>query len=381
MNTAPDRLHTLRRLALLAAVLCFGVVVFGAFVRLSNAGLSCPDWPTCYGKLTWPVHAAEIEVANAAFERPVEVSKAWREQAHRMLAGALVLATFALAWLAWRARGENARVPWRAAFATAALIVFQALLGMWTVTLKLKPVIVMAHLLGGVATLALLVYIATRLHANGAASIPSFPRRRESINSREVSKSLDSRLRGNQEQSTGVLRGGNDVQAENAPARAAIIVAIALVAIQIALGGWTSANYAALACGFDFPKCLGEWWPATDFRNAFVLWRGIGVDYEGGVLDGPARAAIQLTHRLFAIVVVGHLLALGARMLRMPAWRVAGGVLIVLVAIQIALGIGNVWLGLPLPVATLHTAGAALLLALLVWMLARLESPRVKATA
>ncbi|MEO6066199.1 MAG: COX15/CtaA family protein, partial [Lysobacterales bacterium] len=152
--------------------------------------------------------------------------------------------------------------------------------------------------------------------------------------------------------------------------------------IQIALGGWTSANYAALACGFDFPKCLGEWWPATDFRSAFVLWRGVGVDYEGGVLDGPARAAIQLAHRLFAIVVAGHLLALAARMLRAPAWRAVGGVLMVLVAIQIALGIGNVRLGLPLPIATLHNAGAALLLALLVWLLARVVSvPRERAAA
>ncbi len=331
----------LRRLAWIAAVLCFGVVVFGAFVRLSNAGLSCPDWPTCYGKLTWPAHADDIAIANAEFERPVEVGKAWREQAHRMLAGALVLTTFALAWLAWRARAAAAVVPWRAALGAATLIVFQAMLGMWTVTLKLKPVIVMAHLLGGMATLALLVWIATRLRAD-ATGRPD---------------------------------------AGWAPKRAAVVVAIVLVAMQIALGGWTSSNYAALACGFDFPKCLGEWWPATDFRNAFVLWRGIGVDYEGGVLDGPARAAIQLTHRLFAIVVAGQLLALGARLLHAPSWRIAGIALIVLLAIQIAFGVGNVRLGLPLPLATLHNAGAAMILALLVWMLARLEPPSVQASA
>lgn len=341
MSTVPDRLRLPRRLAVLAAILCFGVVVFGAFVRLSNAGLACPDWPTCYGKLTWPVHATDIAVANAEFERPVEVGKAWREQAHRILAGSLVLVTFALAWLAWRARSTAAGVPSRTALMAAALIVFQAMLGMWTVTLKLKPVIVMAHLLGGMATLALLVWIATRLHAKWGSGSDS--------------------------------SGGKPQSAPHsgAPKRAAILVAIVLVAIQIALGGWTSANYAALACGFDFPKCLGAWWPATDFRNGFVLWRGIGVDYEGGVLDGPARAAIQLTHRLFAVLVAGHLFALGSRLLRAPAWRLAGTGLIVLVAIQIALGIGNVQLGLPLPVATLHNAGAALLLALLVWMLAR----------
>ncbi len=330
----------LRRLAWIAAVLCFGVVVFGAFVRLSNAGLSCPDWPTCYGKLTWPVHADDIATANAAFERPVEVGKAWREQAHRLLAGALVLTTFALAWLVWRARAAAAVVPWRAALGAATLIVFQALLGMWTVTLKLKPVIVMAHLLGGMTTLALLVWIAMRLRPD-ATGRPD---------------------------------------AGWAPKRAAVVVAIVLVAMQIALGGWTSANYAALACGLDFPKCLGEWWPATDFRNAFVLWRGIGVDYEGGVLDGPARAAIQLAHRLFAVFVAGHVLALAVRMARVARWRAMGVGLIALVVVQVALGIGNVRLGLPLPVATMHNAGAALLLAMLVGLLARL-APRGPADA
>ncbi len=333
---AQHRLRGLRRLAWIAVLLCFGVVVFGAFVRLSNAGLSCPDWPTCYGKLAWPVHADEIAHANANYERPVEVAKASREQGHRMLAGALVLTTFALAWLVFRARAIDGAVPWRAAAGASVLIVFQALLGMWTVTLKLKPVIVMAHLLGGMATLALLVWIASRLRTPSAP--PTGP--------------------------------------AGAPKRAAVIVAIVLVAMQIALGGWTSANYAALACGVDFPKCLGEWWPATDFRNAFVLWRGVGVDYEGGVLDGPARATIQLVHRLFAILVAGHLLALGARMLRLPGWRHAGAALVTLLLVQVALGIGNVQAGLPLPVATLHNAGAALLLALLVAMLARLAPAR-----
>ena len=332
MTNLHDRLRLPRRLAVLASILCLGVVVFGAFVRLSNAGLSCPDWPTCYGKLTWPVHAVDIAVANAEYARPVELAKAWKEQAHRILAGGLVLLTFGLAWLTWRARASAADVPWRAASVVAALIVFQVMLGMWTVTLKLKPVIVMAHLLGGMATLALLVWIATRLRASAISHL----------------------------------------QTAGAPKRVAIIVGIVLVAIQIALGGWTSANYAALACGLDFPKCLGEWWPATDFRNAFVLWRGIGVDYEGGVLDGPARAAIQLTHRLFAILVAGHLFALGSSMMRATKWRIAGVGLIALVAIQIALGIGNVQLGLPLPVATMHNAGAAFLLALLVWILARI---------
>jgi len=159
-----------RRLAALAAALALLVTVFGAFVRLSNAGLSCPDWPTCYGRLTWPEHEADIARANEAFpERPVESHKAWREQVHRFLAGGLIVATFALAALSWRRRREPG-YPWKVPFAASILIVFQALLGMWTVTWKLKPIVVMAHLLGGMATFALLVWIWTRSRGAGAAA-------------------------------------------------------------------------------------------------------------------------------------------------------------------------------------------------------------------
>jgi cytochrome c oxidase assembly protein subunit 15 len=297
-------------------------------VRLSNAGLSCPDWPTCYGQLAWPTQAHEIDSANAAFpERPVESHKAWREQVHRMLAGTLVVLTFALAAWGWRRRRE-AGVAHRVALAAAGLIVFQALLGMWTVTWKLKPIVVMAHLLGGMATFALLSW--TALRASG-------------------------------------FRAG----AQAAPKRAAIVVGIVLLALQIALGGWTSSNYAALACGMDFPTCLGQWWPETDFREGFVLWRGVGVDYEGGVLDAPARTAIQLAHRIMAVLVFGHLLGLAIRALKLPAWRAAGGALLAALVTQILLGIANVLTGLPLPVATAHNAGAALLLFVLILMLAR----------
>jgi len=317
-----------RRLAALAAALALLVTVFGAFVRLSNAGLSCPDWPTCYGRLTWPKHEADIARANEAFpERPVESHKAWREQVHRFLAGGLIVATFALAALSWRRRREPG-YPRRMPFAASILIVFQALLGMWTVTWKLKPIVVMAHLLGGMATFALLVWIWTR--ARGAGAVAA------------------------------------------APALARLIaLGLALLALQIALGGWTSSNYAAFACGTDFPKCLDQWWPATDFREAFVLWRGIGVDYEGGVLDGPARVAIQLAHRGFALVLAAFLLVLGLRCLRERAWRGAGMLLLGLLALQLGLGVANVMTGLPLWIAVAHTGVAALLLAVLVAMLAR----------
>jgi len=154
-----------------------------------------------------------------------------------------------------------------------------------------------------------------------------------------------------------------------------MIVGVALVGVQIALGGWVSANYAALACGNDFPTCVGRWWPPTDFGEGFVLWRGIGVDYEGGVLDGASRIAIQLAHRLMAIVVFLYVLWLSIKLIRTPGLTTIGSVLLVLITAQVALGIANVMAGLPLWVATLHTAGAALLLFRMIGLLARLRSP------
>jgi cytochrome c oxidase assembly protein subunit 15 len=376
MNSPHRHFH---RLAWIATALALCVIVFGAFVRLSNAGLSCPDWPTCYGEAAWPVHEHEIAQANQDFERPVESHKTWREQFHRHLAATLGVLVLMLALLAARGRryglatvlGASAIVAvsialyigkqyaasaalaglgeailliaaWRwsntdfarLATLTLAVIIFQAMLGMWTVTWLLKPVVVMAHLLGGLATFSLLTWLACR--ATPRSVLP--------------------------------------VQAESfAKLRPMLIVAIVLVAIQIALGGWVSANYAALACGTDFPTCLGEWWPATDFREAFVLWRGIGVDYEGGVLDGPARTAIHLTHRLFALVVAGHIIALALRLRRTAAVSGWGNTLLILLGVQILLGITNVVSGLPLKVATLHNAGAAILLFALVSLLARLR--------
>ena len=367
------------RIAAFAAVFAFGVIVFGAFVRLSDAGLSCPDWPTCYGKATWPGHGEEIARANEAFpDRPFETHKAWREQVHRMLAGTLGVLVLALAvTVAWRRRGLLAMLalaaisaavgiffyvrhayvlsgalslvaialplvaafrldrpaPWRVAVAVLAVVVFQAMLGMWTVTLLLKPVVVMGHLLGGLLTFALLSYVALKLTAT--------------------------------HQPTPAQRA----------LRRAVVIGLVLLACQIALGGWTSANYAALACGFDFPHCRGLWWPPTDFHEGFVLWRGVGVNYEGGVLDAPARAAIQIAHRIGALVVFCYLCWLAYRLtrarLRMYAIAIA-----VLVLAQVTLGIGNVKLGLPLPVATAHNGVAALLLFALIATLARVVPPR-----
>ena len=368
------------RIAWLAVALATCVIVFGAFVRLSNAGLSCPDWPTCYGMATWPTtpdHARAADHAATAI-RPIEPSKAWREQFHRIIAGLLGVLVLALALLATRRRpqgwlhvigaavlvaiaiplymrgqhvaasvlaiaGELALLAgvlrWsdtdlaRTSTLTLAVIIFQALLGMWTVTWLLKPVVVMGHLLGGLTTFSLLTWIAWR-----ATGIP--------------------------------IRSG-----EAGRLRRLLLIGLVLLAIQIALGGWTSANYAALACGTDFPKCAGQWWPAHDFREGFVLWRGIGVDYEGGILDNQARIAIQLAHRMVAILVTGHLLVLALRLLRSPGLRGWGGLLGILLVAQVALGIANVVMSLPLHVATAHNAGATALLFVLVTLLARVRAP------
>ena len=369
-----------RRIAWAAVALALCVIVFGSFVRLSDAGLSCPDWPTCYGRAAWPVHAEDVAHANANFERPVESHKAWREQFHRHLAATLGILVLTLALLAARHRRHGVAIvvgaavlvavsiplymgayyvaasilaiaaelaligkaiSWnnrdlsRVAALTFAMIIFQALLGMWTVTWLLKPIVVMGHLLGGLTTLSLLLWMAWRM----------FPSRRWDVSAL--------RLRG------------------------MIRVGVVLLAIQIALGGWTSANYAALSCGTDFPTCLGQWWPHTDFRDAFVLWRGIGVDYEGGVLDGAARTAIQMSHRIMALLVFGHLLMLAFKLRRVPGLGRWGIALALLLGMQVTLGISNVHFALPLFVAVAHNAGAALLLALLVTLLARMPTDQV----
>jgi len=319
----------LRRLAWAAAVFALFVIVFGAFVRLSNAGLSCPDWPTCYGHMTWPTQAHEVASANSAFpDRPVEAGKAWREQVHRILVGGLSLLTFALAgWAWWRRR--DLRGLSAAPLAAAVVIVFQALLGMWTVTLKLLPAIVMAHLLGGMLLFALLVYTALRLSIAPAGGSDTVQLRR---------------------------LGG---------------LTLGVLALQIALGGWTSSNYAALACGNDFPKCLGFWWPPTDFREGFVLWRGIGANYEGGVLDTAARSAIQLTHRIGALLTFLAVGAVAATAARHAATRAFAAIVAALLLLQIALGIGNVVLGLPLQVAIAHNGVAAVLMLALLGLLVK----------
>jgi cytochrome c oxidase assembly protein subunit 15 len=290
-----------RALSIAALVLAFIVVVMGAYVRLSDAGLGCPDWPLCYGRSL----PAEIADRDA-------LAKAWKEMGHRYLAGTLGVAIVLLAIGAWRRRRH-------AALATAIvlLVALQATLGKWTVTMLLKPAIVTAHLLGGMGTLALLVWLALAQWAHTPA-----PEMR--------------RLR--------------------APAASAL----AALVVQIALGGWVSANYAALACP-DLPLCRGQ---AMDFANAFHVVRELGRTGEGELLPLEALIAVHWTHRVFALVALGAVLAAAAR-----AWRLArplAATVAVLVTLQFALGVANVAAGLPLALAAAHNAGAALLIVALV---------------
>ena len=322
--------QTIHKLAMIAAIIAFCVIVLGAWVRLSHAGLGCPDWPGCYGQLTWPDAVQEIETANRAFpERPFESSKAWREMVHRYLAGGLMVLVLLIWWKCWRGPRFNHQFRVLTTILLI-LIIFQALLGMWTVTLKLKPIIVMAHLLGGMTSFSLILWLMFS-------------------NRRQYADKPSMRVR---------------------RMRGPIITGIMVLAMQIALGGWTSANYAALACP-DVPMCTGQWWPETNFREGFVLWREVGVDYEGGVLDQPSRVAIHLTHRIGAVVTLFVLLTLAYRATRIPRLRTGGQVLMSLVLAQFTIGILNVVLYLPLPNAVAHNAGAALLLATLLGLLNR----------
>lgn len=294
------------------------VIVLGAYTRLSDAGLGCPDWPGCYGHLGVP----EV-VDTDKFQRPLESDKAWKEMIHRYAAGTLgmlILGIFVLSVWQRRRLQQGALLPGL----LLGTVVFQAALGMWTVTHLLSPPIVTAHLLGGFTTLALVWWLWLRQHVPKLSTVYH-------------------RMTG---------------------ARWLALGALLLLIGQIMLGGWTSTHYAAVACGVDFPLCQGQWWPASDFKGGFTFDWQPGTNYEFGTLENPARTAIHLTHRLGALLVFGYLLGLVWWMLRRSPVN-AGIVLyalLVLLVTQVGLGISNVVFALPLVVATLHTLGAALLL-------------------
>ena len=389
------------RFALLATAVAALVVVLGAFTRLVDAGLGCPDWPTCYGHLWIPNSESEIATANRNFaDTPVETDKTWPEQLHRVFASTLGLLCLALALLAVRnlyrrespppagawismavlllflviatvirvVAGDRVdpylwpllalyffnigRVAWqypqlqpqplKLSFFIAGLVVLQGLFGMWTVTLKLWPQVVTAHLLGGFTTLCLLWLLYQRLSGFrwtlGAA--------------------LAARLRG--------LRG-------------LALAGLVVVFLQIALGGWTSANYAALAC-IDLPTCHGAWWPQADFAQGFDLRQQVGPNYLGGLLDNEARVAIHLSHRLGALVVCAFLGLLIWRLWRLRDLQIRRMAAIIgaVLLIQVLLGLSNILFALPLAVAVAHNGGGAILLITLVTLNHRIFTARVE---
>lgn len=319
-----DRSSLFHRIGQLTLVLTFIVVVLGAFVRLSDAGLGCPDWPGCYGHIGVPESQHELSAAEANFGQTVEPAKAWKEMIHRYVAstvGFLILIMCCLAAF----RRKNVTQPLWSPLALLCLVIFQGLLGMWTVTLLVKPIIVSAHLIGGMSTLGLLWWI---LLTQGRYFAPS-----------SISNAYKLR-------------------------RVAMLALVALV-VQIFLGAWTSTNYAATACGSSFPSCQSQWWPSMDFSEGFVLWRGLGVNYEGGVLNHDARTAIQMVHRIGALVTTLALALLVIRLKFLERDTVlnrVGGLVALALTIQLSIGIGMVWLNMPLVAATAHNAGAALLL-------------------
>ena len=326
--------------ALMTLFLGFDLVLFGAFTRLSDSGLGCPDWPGCYGHVSplgahAPIAAAQSAIPTGA----VTHGKAWIEMGHRYGATAIGLLIIALVVLAVRAQRRGvAGIDTRWAWATLVWVCLQGAFGAFTVTMRLYPAIVTLHLLGGLGLLALLAIQAERYRPRSLSLSPGL--------------------------------------------RAAVIGVVVLVVLQVALGGWVSSNYAVLACR-DFPTCQGAWWPDMDAASAFSVQRPLGTDGDGGYLPFTALTAIHVAHRLGAVVVLPALLLLAWRL------RARGGAglgfaaaLAALVAWQAASGLGNVLLGWPLVAAVAHTAGAAALVVVLT-ILAMRSAPargRVRST-
>jgi heme a synthase len=340
------RLFTFRNVVVSTFVLTLILVMMGAWVRLTDAGLGCPDWPGCYGKFT-PLHAAK-DIAKAVVEQggehgPVSMGKAWNEMLHRYLAsfvGFLIL--IMAAWsifkpvakipalqnggqrLGGQLPGADAKQGWGLPVVLLAVVIMQGMFGMWTVTLDLMPIIVTTHLLGGMITASLLVWLINRQFA-----LPRY------IDNEPVGR-----------------------------LKPLVIASMLAVMAQIFLGGWTSTNYAALAC-YDLPLCQGQVWPPSDFKLGFSLMRELGVDPAGNPITFPALTAIHLSHRIGAIFVFLIVAYTSLRVAR-AGERLLGRALAVMLLIQLLLGLSNVWFSLPIWVSVLHNGGAAVLLALLV---------------
>ncbi len=330
------RLLRYRRLALITILVTLGLIMLGAGVRLTDAGLGCPDWPGCYGHLT-PTSAAD-KISAAVAEQggehgPVSMEKAWREMVHRYVAVGLGLLVIALVVLGWRWRRDLPGSPW---FVTAllAVVILQGFFGKWTVTLLLKPAIVTGHLLGAMLTLGLLTWLWRRL---AEARVDDRPVARPGL-------------------------------------RALALLGLFAVIAQITLGGWTSTNYAALACS-DLPLCQGRWWPDSDFEHGFHIVRELGEAPDGTPLSTRALTAIHLAHRIGAIVVTVCIVILAFAVRSSRHTRVFYGPLLTVLGLQVMLGLSNIWFELPLAVAIAHTGGAGLLLMMVVMVNYRLTQP------
>ena len=330
--------HRLQALTVLTLFLTFDLVLFGAFTRLTDSGLGCPDWPGCYGSAS-PVGArADIAAAQEAMPTgPVTHGKAWVEMIHRYLAtgvGVLIIVLTVATWLQWRRARADSTVsppvmsPWWPTF-TLVWVCLQGAFGALTVTMKLFPAIVTLHLMGGVVLLALLCVQAVR-HTQAVRGVQP-----------------------------AVLA---------APLRLGVLVTGALVALQVVLGGWVSTNYAVLACT-TFPTCQGSWWPVMDFAQGFQLWRPLGLLQDGSHISFAGLTAIHYAHRLVAYGVLLALAWLAWRLHRATALRSQARWLAGLALLQLATGLSNVVLGWPLLAAVLHTGGAAALVVVLTWAL------------
>lgn len=326
----------LQALTVLVLFLTFDLIVFGAFTRLTDSGLGCPDWPGCYGQTSPWGALQDIRTAQAALPSgPVTLSKAWIEMIHRYLATVVGALIVALVWLSWRARKQTldtASLPvgmvWP--LLTLVWVCVQGAFGAFTVTLKLMPLMVTLHLLGGMFLLALLAMQAVR-YRHPVAPVQ-----------------LDHRL------------------------RRALMVLVALLWIQMALGGWVSTNYAVLACE-DFPLCHGQLWPAMSWEG-FSLWRSLGMTADGQALPFSALTAIHFVHRLFAVLVLSGMAWLAWRLQGVVQLRWAARWMWALAALQLLSGLSNVVLDWPLWVALLHTAGAAAWVLLLTWLVGMTRS-------
>jgi cytochrome c oxidase assembly protein subunit 15 len=328
-----------RKLVWVTLFLTFDLVMFGGFTRLTDSGLGCPDWPGCYGQANpLQAHVAISAAQTAMPTGPVTASKAWVEMINRYLAmavGVLIVAQMFIAWRRWRKSvGQASRFSPGIPTALFGLVCLQGAFGAWTVTLKLQPIVVTTHLLLGLSLLGVLAWLA----AQQEEPVP--------------------------------------LTADAAALRMPALLALALLVLQIALGGWVSTNYATLACT-DFPMCQGQWLPQMDFANAYTLWRDLGKTGGGDFLPFAALTAIHFVHRTFAFVVIACGGWVGYRALQVDATAKIGRWLLLALLLQLLTGVSTIYLKWPLLLAVAHNGGAALLVVLLVMLNYRTRNPAV----